>query len=875
MNKVIALICIPVFFLFFAPLSYSQTDSTDKIIIMPGYSPSQMHSFGLENDLKPGIGLVLSGGGARGLAHIGVLKVLDRENININLIAGVSMGGVIGGLYSSGYSPEEIENIALSVNWRQLLSPSPLRGSLLATQKGLPEKSIITIRFNKWRPVIPGAITSGQNLSQFLERLVARSGIRSSISFDYLDPPVRILCADFSTGDAVVLSSGNLAEAMRATLAAPVAFTPVDIGGKLLVDGGLVDPIPVSVFENARDFPVVAVNTTSELLPVSGEENVIEVADQTTTIMSMKKISESLDKADLTVTPNLSGITSTDFSDIASIISAGEEAARSAIPFIKELLVRFYMSNNGVSYRPVVGRRISGLEVLPKTMFGALFLDSVVMSTADIKANLIAARSTGFLEDARAEVVRVDSGYFVDYVLNDCPRIDEISIDGATLFPEKTILDLIETRSGMVLNRRLLNSDIKRIESMYIDQGYNLARISTEFHEEDRHLKFLIDEGRINELSIEGNFFTRDWVIKRHVPFDAGDFYTGDKAEQGVSDLYGTGLFETARFLAVPDSEGVSLVVRVNEKPSKMIRAAARYDNEYGAKALIDIVDDNVFGAGQQFFISTTMGEKRRSISVNFKADRIFKTYFTYRLQFDYEELKRNRYVDHKYEGYNSQFRHGGELSVGRQISRLGTFSIVGKIRRYRWDEPWLDERRTFDKGSIGFSSIVDTRDNISFPESGKYHVFELDFAGELTGEKVAYTRFYTSLESYYRINSKINFHPRISLGLSTNFMPYFDEFTLGGHQYFIGLFQDEILGEKLFSGELAVRYNLPGPFFLHLKYDMGNIWSKLEHIRLSELRYSTGAGLSLKSPLGPIGVWYGRTSRGLDAVYFYAGYDW
>jgi outer membrane protein assembly factor BamA len=269
------------------------------------------------------------------------------------------------------------------------------------------------------------------------------------------------------------------------------------------------------------------------------------------------------------------------------------------------------------------------------------------------------------------------------------------------------------------------------------------------------------------------------------------------------------------------------------------------------------------------------MGEKRRSISVNFKADRIFKTYFTYRLQFDYEELKRNHYIDHQYEGYNSQFRHGGELSVGRQISRLGTFSVVGKIRRYRWDEPSLDERRTFDKGSIGFSSIVDTRDNISFPESGKYHIFELEFAGELTGEEIAYTRFYTSLESYYRITSKINVHPRISLGLSSNFMPYFDEFTLGGYQYFIGLFQDEILGEKLFAGELAARYDLPGPFFLHLKYDMGNIWSKLEHIRLSELRYSTGAGISLKSPLGPLSVWYGRTSRGLDAVYFYAGYDW
>jgi NTE family protein len=364
-------------------------------------------------------------------------------------------------------------------------------------------------------------------------------------------------------------------------------------------------------------------------------------------------------------------------------------------------------------------------------------------------------------------------------------------------------------------------------------------------------------------------------VIKRHIPFNPGDVYKGVLAEQGVSDLYGTGLFETARFLAVPDSQGVSLIARVDEKPSKMLRAAARYDNEYGARAFVDLVDDNIFGAGQQLFISTTVGEKRRSVSLNFKADRIFKTYYTYRLRFDYEEFKRNHYIDHDYERYYPQYSHGGELTVGRQISRLGTMSIVGEIRRYHWDEPDIEHRKTFDKGSVGFRSTVDTRDNISFPLSGKYHIFELEFAGELTGEKIAYTRFYTSLESYYKITGDINFHPRFSLGLSSNFMPYFDEFRLGGYQNFIGLFEDEILGDKMFSGELAFRYSLPGPFHLHLKYNMGNIWNRLENIRLSEMKYSAGAGLSMKSFLGPISVWYGRTTNGLDALYISAGYDW
>jgi NTE family protein len=861
-RKILAFAC----FLHFgapAPGSTPAPDSAGKIIIKPGYSPSQLFSPDFTNGLQPSIGLVLSGGGARGLAHIGVLKVLEKEGIDIRIIAGVSMGGVVGGLYSAGYSPEEIERIALSVNWRELLSPNPLRESLLTTQKDMAEKSIVRIRFSNWRPVIPGAVTSGQNLSQFLERLAARGGIRSSISFDYLDPPIRIVCTDLSTGEKIVLSSGNLGEALRATLAAPVAFTPVDIGGRLLVDGGLVDPLPVSILKNIKDLPLVAVNTTSVLIPASGKENLLEMADQTTTIMSMRKINESIDMADLVISPDLKAVTATDFSDVAFIISAGEEAAIDALPEIRKLLDELEKSDNGTVYEPVTGWDISGLEVLPRTMFKTVFVESASMSRAAITANLDRALQTGYLESANAEIIPGDSGFSINYILRDYPRVKEISIKGATLFMEERIFDLIESRAGNVLNKKSTISDINKI------------RVRTEFDYDSGHLIFIIDEGRINNLLIEGNEFTRDWVIKRHIPFNPGDVYKGVLAEQGVSDLYGTGLFETARFLAVPDSQGVSLIARVDEKPSKMLRAAARYDNEYGARAFVDLVDDNIFGAGQQLFISTTVGEKRRSVSLNFKADRIFKTYYTYRLRFDYEEFKRNHYIDHDYERYYPQYSHGGELTVGRQISRLGTMSIVGEIRRYHWDEPDIEHRKTFDKGSVGFRSTVDTRDNISFPLSGKYHIFEMEFAGELTGEKIAYTRFYTSLESYYKITGDINFHPRFSLGLSSNFMPYFDEFRLGGYQNFIGLFEDEILGDKMFSGELAFRYSLPGPFHFHLKYNMGNIWNRLENIRFSEMKYSAGAGLSMKSFLGPISVWYGRTTNGLDALYISAGYDW
>ncbi len=847
----------------------------DKIIIKLDISPSESYASFVSGNLEPGVGLALSGGGSRGLAHIGVLKVLERENINITFIAGVSMGGIIGGLYSSGYSPGELESIALDVRWRELFSQSPLRSSLLATQKDRSEKSLVKIRFDNWRPVLPRAITSGQNLSQFLEALTARAGIRSSVSFDYLDPRLRIICTDLSTGEKVILASGNLAEAMRASMAVPVALTPVDIEEKLLVDGGLVDPVPVDVVIENAGHPVIAVNTSSDLLPASMIIDVIDIADQTTTIMSMHRKVESLKKADLVITPDMEGRLSTDFSDIRSLIEAGEKAAEKAIPEIRRLLSETYSSTRDSLEYAITGWGIKSLSFMPETFFKAVFEHSSRTSSREIESNLRRAFESGYISDARAELIPVDSGYYVEYHLVDNPRVREIVFEGGTLFTEGELADLIETREGMILNHAMVSADRKDMEGFYIRSGYSLVRVYSIFDPDDRRLVFKIDEGRINNIILEGNKRTKAWAVTRHVPFNPGDIFQQKKAERGVEDLYGTDLFETVRFLAAPDTIGITLKVLVTEKSYNILRSGARFDLEYGSKAFIDIVDDNLFGAGLELYLSTTVGEKRRSMSLDFEADRIWNSLYTYRLFIDYGEFKRNYYIDHEYNGYLREFHHGGVLSLGRQIPRLGTISIVGQIRRYSWDEFGKPDRQRFDKGSMGFRSIVDTRDALDFPESGKYHLFELEFAGELAVDGVAYTRFFTSIESYYRLNNRLNFHPKFSLGASSNFMPFFDQFTLGGQQNFMGLFEDEIVGEKLFLGDLELRYRIFGPIYLKGRYNMGNIWSRIESIRLSEMRYSGGIGLAVKTFIGPISSWYGRTDEGLDAFYFSVGYDW
>lgn len=199
---------------------------------------------------KPKIGLALSGGGARGLAHIGVLKVLEKENIPVHRIAGTSMGSVVGGLYAAGFSAEQIENMALAQNWSEIFANSPQRTSLLATQKAENANHIVEFRLKGGKPVIPTGLSAGQRLIQILTELTLEADYKSQGDFDKLPISYRAIATDMVSGRKVVIREGPLSEAMRASFAVPFALTPVDRDTMLLFDGGMTDNLPVDVVRN-------------------------------------------------------------------------------------------------------------------------------------------------------------------------------------------------------------------------------------------------------------------------------------------------------------------------------------------------------------------------------------------------------------------------------------------------------------------------------------------------------------------------------------------------------------------------------------------------------------------------------------------------
>ncbi|MFC1720293.1 patatin-like phospholipase family protein [Pseudomonadota bacterium] len=279
----------------------------------------------------PKIGLVLSGGGARGGAHVGVLKALEELGVKVDYIAGTSMGAIIGGLYASGYTADEIEMILNETDWKTALTDAPARRDRTMRKKELEAEFLIPYRlgFNNRKIQLPLGAIEGQHLDQiFQELFIPVIGVDD---FDRLPIPFRAVATDLVTGEAVVLSDGSLPDAVRASMSVPAVFAPVTINGRLLVDGGMANNLPVDVVREMGADIVIAVDISSPLLTEEQLTSVLSVTEQLTNFLTRKTADEqiaSLGPEDILIVPELGGFRSSDFEGAGSIIPLGYDATK-------------------------------------------------------------------------------------------------------------------------------------------------------------------------------------------------------------------------------------------------------------------------------------------------------------------------------------------------------------------------------------------------------------------------------------------------------------------------------------------------------------------------------------------------------------------
>ena len=263
----------------------------------------------MTKQMRPKIGLALGSGGAKGLTHIGVIKVLEDNNIPIDFIAGSSIGACIGGFYAVTGSVKNIEEVALPRNWRQMLS-------LFLD------------------PSLHQGLVSGKKIINFIESIIGR------IYFKDLEIPLSVVATDIKTGEAVVINEGEVALAIRASASIPLVFKPVKRDDKLLADGGLSLPVPVKIVKKMGADIVIAVNLDSDYFSNNNINSYgfYRVVNTSIKILRYHLSSLNAEEADIIVNPKVGEVGWNKFIDGENVISAGEEAMQQSMPQLKGLI---------------------------------------------------------------------------------------------------------------------------------------------------------------------------------------------------------------------------------------------------------------------------------------------------------------------------------------------------------------------------------------------------------------------------------------------------------------------------------------------------------------------------------------------------------
>lgn len=421
--------------------------------------------FGDDNYERKSIGVVLSGGGARGIAHIGVLRVLEKYQIPIDYIGGTSFGALIAAFYASGYDSYQIEKIIKDVNWKTtLFAPQSRQQYYFYTRKS-KEENLIKVRFKNWRLRIPGSISSSQTILNSLAFYFTRPNYISNGNFLKLKIPLFISATDIVSGKNKTFMQGDLIKVLQASLSAPFLFTPVEIDSDLYIDGGITNNLPISTMKEMGANIIIASNTTSFLYSRKYMNNPITVANQIINIMMFSKIEDELKQADIIIRPPLEEISNTEFTRWAELIDIGKAEAENNIDSLLSLV-------EPVQESVAVNENIKDSNIEQIVLFG-----NKVFNTQELLSNLpskISIKDTNKLKNIILEKY-INNGYIladIDSIsvknkvaslhINE-GEIEKISLSGNDLTKDFVILREISSKIGDVFNIKRIQSDIERI----------------------------------------------------------------------------------------------------------------------------------------------------------------------------------------------------------------------------------------------------------------------------------------------------------------------------------------------------------------------------------------------------------------------------
>jgi NTE family protein len=877
-----------------SPAAYSDSSRVVKTEFEPVFAGTvgPPHYFLAHRQLRrPRIGLALSGGGARALAQVGVLRALEERGIPIDFIAGTSMGSVIGGLYAAGYSARQLMDITRNIPWGELMVDTPPRSTLFIAQKAERDRSYLQIRFNGLKPYIPPALTPGQKLIALLTDLTMRANYRASANFDNLRIPFRAVATDLFSGNEVIIADGDLAEALRASVAMPLLLAPVTRDSMLLVDGGLVDNIPVSVVRRHNIDIAIAVDATSKLRDRAELNAPWEVADQVTSIMQRAHNERQRQAVDVLIRLAEEQRTSMDFSNLDSLFEAGYRAALARMDEIEKKIAGANSTAQLADTIEIARVYVNGsLSDWPGAAKPAYSNGQATMEirAPEIESMLAAHYSTGDYAAVRALVHDDPVAPALHVELTSNPILEAVSFSGNTVFSDSVLLRRMQSPLGKPINHLRSHEDLQTIIELYRSSGYALAEIrQASFDRERGALNIDIDEGYIADIKIEGAQRTKSLVILREFPLKVGDIFDSNRSAAGIQNIHSLGLFDrvainvTRRPDATSDRPSTAVIhIKLEEKPFQLVRLGARYDTERFGRLWLELGDENLLGLASQFLAHGVVGSKDNAAILSWRVDRLLRTYLSFSAQARYRYSKHFTYDGGpRAIGEYEDRRYGAFFSIGQQVRRFGAVSAevdLSTIRRRGIHGTGYPVGRE-SLNTLTFRSVVDTQDRVPFARRGRFaHLAYTMALGELQSEP-SFFKFIARLEASATLRKRHTLNPRFMAGTSDQFTPFSEQFRLGGQEEFYGLHDQELIGRHFVLMSLEYRYRFPTKFifdtYLSPRIDFGAVWRDKNDVNYRKFKRALGVSLGWDSPLGPILLAIGKMEQRRYRFTFSAGF--
>ena len=415
-------ICIYIYIINTRPCPNEKQIFSTLVLSMCLLLPFSLYS----QEQRKKVGVVLSGGGAKGMAHIKALKVIEEAGIPIDYIAGTSMGAIVGGLYAIGYTPEQLDSMVRKQNWTFLLSDRIKRSAMSLTDRERSEKFIVSIPFTKSPKdaASSGGIIKGQNLANLFSDLTM--GYHDSINFDKLPIPFACVAANVVNGEQIIFHNGILSTAMRASMAIPGVFTPVRQDSMVLVDGGIVNNYPADVVKAMGADVIIGVDVQNALKKADKLNSAPDILGQIVDITCQSNHEKNVDLTDTYIRVNVDGYSSASFTPAAidTLMRRGEEAAKAQWNSLLALKKKIGISDNYVPKRHGPYSSLSNVRTIYVTdiSFSGVEADDKkwLMKKCNLKEN--SNITTQQIEQALYQLRGSQSYSSASYTLTDTPE---------------------------------------------------------------------------------------------------------------------------------------------------------------------------------------------------------------------------------------------------------------------------------------------------------------------------------------------------------------------------------------------------------------------------------------------------------------------